>query len=307
MSIFRNILLWCSENKWLRHNLPRHRVIKKAVKKFMPGETTEDAIQAAKGLSGFSIPTVFTKLGENITSLLEAYNTTEHYLKLLDDIEKEKLDTEISVKLTQIGFDLSLEETYKNIVRIITKSALMKKIVWIDMEGSSYTQPTINFYHRVKNNYSNVGLCLQAYLYRTEKDLAGLTAINANIRLVKGAYKEPDSVAFKSKSLVDENYFNLSKILLKQVKEKNILAAFATHDMFLIDRIQKEAVILGLDKSKFECQMLYGIRVNDQKKLAQTGNKVRVLISYGESWYPWYLRRLAERPANILFVIKNLF
>lgn len=307
MSLFRTILLWSSENQWLKQNLPRYGFIKKAVKKFMPGESSEDAVNAAKKLAQYNINAVFTKLGENITSLLEAHQTTEHYLFLLDCIEKEKLNAEVSVKLTQIGFDLSLEETYKNITSILKKSASLNKIVWIDMEGSSYTQATIDFYKRIYAEHKNAGLCLQAYLHRTESDLLGLTGKGSNIRLVKGAYKEPDTVAFRQKSKTDENYFKLALILLNKIKSDGIHTAFATHDLNLVKKIFDEAARIGVSNNQIEIQMLYGIRSFDQKMLAADNKRIRVLISYGESWYAWYLRRLAERPANTWFVFKNIF
>jgi proline dehydrogenase len=307
VSLFRTFLLWSSENNWLKHNLPRYGFIKKAVKKFMPGESAEEALNAAKVLRDFNVPVVFTKLGENITSLLEAHQTTEHYLDLLSSIDSKNIDGEISVKLTQIGFDLSVEETYKNISAIVSKSADLGKLVWIDMEGSAYTQATIDFYNRLRKEHNNVALCIQAYLYRTEKDLIGLLANGANIRLVKGAYKEPESIAFKQKNSVNENYFKLALILLNKMKSSDIKAAFATHDLLLADKILAETERMNIPKSKFEIQMLFGIRTYDQKLFAAQNKPVRVLISYGKSWYAWYLRRLAERPANTWFVIKNIF
>lgn len=307
MSLFRNILLWCSENNWLKSNLPRYGFVKKAVKKFMPGESSLEALNAAKNLQRHHIPTVFTKLGENITSLLEASATTGHYIKLLEDIEKEKIDSEVSVKLTQIGFDLSVEETFKNLSKITAKSASLGKMVWIDMERSGYTQASIDFYKRILAEYPNTGLCIQAYLYRSEKDITGLIELKGNIRLVKGAYKESETTAIKLKKSVDENYYKLACILLKGVKEKKIRAAFATHDLGLIERISAEALRTGVTKEQYEFQMLYGIRSNDQKLMTEKGIRLRTLISYGESWYAWYLRRLAERPANLWFVIKNIF
>ncbi len=307
MSVFRSFLLWCSENEWLKHNLPRYKFVKKAVKKFMPGELSSDALEAAKKLDSLNIPVVFTKLGENITSLLEAHETTEHYLKFIDDIESAGINGEISVKLTQIGFDLSIEETHKNIVRIIKKALPLNRIVWIDMEGSSYTETTVEFYERLKKVYTNVGLCIQAYLHRSEGDLNRLLKINANIRLVKGAYREPENVAIRNKPEIDSNYLKLSVMLLKHLKNNEIKAAFATHDMNLVNLIQAEALKLDSPADRYEIQMLYGIRTITQKQIASQGKKIRVLISYGQSWYAWYLRRLAERPANMLFVIKNIF
>ena len=175
------------------------------------------------------------------------------------------------------------------------------------MEGSKYTDITIDFYKRAKNELGNVGLCLQAYYMRTEKDIYDLLKIDPAIRLVKGAYNEPPSVAFQKKTDVDRNYMKLSTLLLEEVKASGIRAAFATHDETIIDLIIKNAATIGLPKDKLEFQMLYGIKPVTQKRLASAGSRVRVLISYGEAWFPWYMRRLAERPANVTFVIKNMF
>lgn len=282
--------------------------VRKAVKRFMPGETEAAALDAALEFSKIGIPSVFTKLGENITQLSEAEAVRDHYLQLIDKIAARKLDIEISVKLTQLGFDLSEEETYNNFTAIVKKAKeKLGNEVFLDMEGSIYTQRTINFYKRVKKEFDNVGICIQAYLLRTTNDIEDLIKINSSVRIVKGAYKEPQNIVFKDKSEVDENFFNCAKKLLIESKTKDIRPVFATHDEALIQRIINEAEKQKIEKSKYEFQMLYGIKTSLQKQLAKDGFKFRVLIAYGESWYPWYMRRLAERPANIWFVIKNIF
>jgi len=283
------------------------KFVKKAVKRFMPGETVQDAIQATRELLKHNIPTTFTHLGENITTLAEAETNTQHYLDLLDRINKESLDIEISLKLTHIGLDLSYDKTLELFSKISENAGSFNNSVFIDIEDSSYVDKTINFYKKIKENYNNVGLCLQAYLYRTMADLKGMIDINPWIRLVKGAYKEPATVAFKKISQVDSNYIELSRFLLKAIVEKDIRAAFATHDLKIQEHIKKESVGIGLPKEKLEFQMLYGIKTSEQYKLATDGYKIRTLISYGEHWYPWYMSRLAERPANVGFVLKNIF
>ncbi|MFA3783241.1 proline dehydrogenase family protein [Melioribacteraceae bacterium 4301-Me] len=315
MSISRNILLKMSESTFLKKHVPNIWFVRKALKRFMPGETEEAAFIESKKLALLGIPTVYTRLGENIKNLDEADEVKNHYLQLIDKIKSQNLDIEISLKLTQLGFDISEEETYNNFKAIIGKAnAILNNTVfgesttsWIDIEGSLYTQRTIDFYKRIKFEFDNVGLCLQAYLYRTEKDLNELIDFRPIIRLVKGAYKEPENIAFPQKRAVDENYFKLSQRLMKEIKEKNIRSAFATHDEKLIGKIINEARTIHLPKDKLEFQMLYGIKPELQKELAKDGYKVRVLISYGASWYPWYMRRLAERPANVWFVLKNIF
>ncbi|MDQ7817854.1 MAG: proline dehydrogenase family protein [Melioribacteraceae bacterium] len=308
MSITRNILLWMSENKLMKERISKLGFVRKAVKKFMPGETEDAALEASKEFLTFGIPSVFTKLGENISHLSEATEVRDHYLQLIDKIAERKLDIEISVKLTQLGFDLSEEETFKNFYGIV-KSAKEKlnNTVFIDMESTIYTQRTIDFYKRCKKDFENVGICLQAYLFRTEKDIEDLEATNPSIRMVKGAYKEPHNFVFKNKAQADDNFFNCARNLLIGSKEKKIRPVFATHDEKLINRIISEAEIRNIHKSKYEFQMLYGIKTSLQKQLAVDGYSFRVLIAYGESWYPWYMRRLAERPANIWFVLKNIF
>lgn len=308
MSISRSILLWASENSWMRSHVPNWKFVITAVKKFMPGESVEDALNAAKKFQDDSIPTVFTRLGENIKDLAEGEVVRAHYLELIDKIAERKLDIEISLKLTQLGFDISFDETYIRFKTIALRAKeKLGNDVWIDMEGSAYTESTVEFYKKIKSEIDNVGLCVQAYLFRTEKDLENLFSVNPKIRLVKGAYKEPADIAFAKKEDVDKNYLHLSKMLMKAVYEKNIRVAFATHDGILCEQLIKECKHYSVNRDKFEFQMLYGIKPYVQKELSGRGYKLRVLISYGEFWYPWYMRRLAERPANVWFVIKNIF
>jgi proline dehydrogenase len=308
MGVMRNILLWASANPVLKEKVPRLKFVRKALKRFMPGERPDDAIAATKIFQADGIPTVFTQLGENVVNLFEADEVRNHYLNVIEKIAQEKLDVEVSIKLTQLGFDLSEERTYENFKEILLKAkTLLKNTVWIDMEGSAYTQRTIDFYKKIKSEESNTGLCLQSYLFSTHEDLNQLMGLKPEIRLVKGAYKEPPDIALKDKIRVDENYLDLSQKMLAKVKEGAMKAVFGTHDLKLIDAINKYAQAIGLEKTKYEFHMLYGIKTNEQIRLAREGYKVRILISYGSAWYPWYVRRLAERPANITFVLKNIF
>jgi proline dehydrogenase len=307
MGISRNILLWASRNEWLKYQVPRMKFIQRAVKRFMPGESLDDAILATKNLLRYHIPTTFTHLGENITTIEEAESNTKHYLDLLDRINKENLDIEISLKLTHIGLDLSIDKTIELFSKIADKAQQLNNNVFIDIEDSSYVERTINFYKKVKENYNNVGLCLQAYLYRTMDDLKSLLEIDPWIRLVKGAYKEPASVAIKKLKQVNENYLTLSRFLLLQLNRGSLRVAFATHDLLIQEHVKKLANEMNIPKEKIEFQMLYGINTSAQLQLASKGYKVRTLISYGTHWYPWYMRRLAERPANVWFILKNIF
>ena len=225
---------------------------------------------------------------------------------MLRQIHKRGLDTYVSVKLTHLGLDLDENLCVNNLLAIITEAKSLSNIVWIDMEQSSYVDRTIAVYKRVRKDNPNVGLCLQAYLYRTQKDLTGLLPLVPAIRFVKGAYKEPTTIAFKKKSDVDKNFFKLSKTVLTEVKNGAKLAV-GTHDSKLIRAIQEEAAKMGVAKTEFEFHLLFGIQTGEQARLAREGYSIRVLISYGSFWFPWYVRRLAERPANVWFVVRKMF
>jgi len=308
LSISRNILLWASENKWMREHVPSWRFVKKAVKKFMPGETEAAALLEALKLSEKNLPSVFTKLGENINRIEDAEAVKNHYINLINKISASRINIEISLKLTQLGLDLSEEIAFKFCKEIADEvKAKLGNTLFLDMEGSSYTQQTVDFYTRLKSECDNVGLCLQAYLYRTKDDIEKLITVSPSIRLVKGAYKEATHIAMPIKKNVDENYLLLAKQLITASCKSGIRIIFATHDDILIEKIIQESKRLGLPKEKLEFQMLYGIKNNFLKNINERGYKGSVLLAYGESWYPWYMRRLAERPANVWFVIKNLF
>ena len=306
MGVARTTLLWISENRRLRQALPKYGFIRRAVSRFMPGEVLEDALLAAERLKPQSINTVFTLLGENVSDEREAKQEVEHYVEMLRQINRRGLDTYVSVKLTHLGLDLSEQLCVDNLRAIINEAKPLNNMVWIDMEQSQYVDRTIEVYKKVRADNPNVGLCLQAYLYRTAKDLEGLFPHKPAIRFVKGAYKEPSSVAFRKKSDVDENFFKLSSALLGQ-EQNGAMLVVGTHDTRLIHRIQEEAARLNVRKTDYEFHLLYGIQTNEQLRLAREGYKIRVLISYGSFWFPWYVRRLAERPANVWFVVRKMF
>lgn len=301
------MLLWGSENPWMRSRVPKFRFVQKAVKRFMPGEKVADAIITAKSFGEAGIPTIFTYLGENINDLSEADQVTEHYLAVLEQIAVEKLPTEISLKLTQLGFDLDEEKTYQNFKKIALKAQAFQNTVWIDMEGSAYTDRTLEFYRRAKKELPNTGLCLQAYLYRTEQDVESLLPLSPKIRLVKGAYREPAEIVFEKKSRVDRNFVDQAKQLLSGVREHGGRVVFGTHDLKIISEIEKFGESQGFSRDQLEFHLLYGIKSAEQRHLKKAGYRVGVLISYGDAWFPWYMRRLAERPANLTFVLKNIF
>lgn len=273
----------------------------------MPGEELEDALRAVGALSERSFGTVLTYLGENISDREEALQVAARYLQALDAISERGLKTEISIKLTHLGLDLSEELCYENLQRLIEKAA-PESIVWIDMESSAYVDRTLELFRRARLAHTNVGVCLQAYLYRTADDLAALIPMGAAIRLVKGAYSEPPELAFPNKSDVDENFFALAcKLLGDEARKAGVRAAIATHDRELIARIIGFAESSGLGKTDFEFQMLFGIQRAEQQRLLREGHRSIVFVAYGDYWYPWFMRRLAERPANLLFMLKNFF
>ncbi|MDZ7360529.1 MAG: proline dehydrogenase family protein [candidate division KSB1 bacterium] len=306
MILARNALLWISENRELRQTLPRYKFIRRAVSRFMPGEELADAMQAAEALKEKNITAIFTRLGENVADAAETQEVKNHYLDALQQIQQHRLDAYISIKPTQLGLDFDEELCFKNLTAIVELAAALQNWVWIDMEQSGYVDRTLALFKKIRRNYPKVGLCVQAYLYRTQKDLEALLPLSPAIRLVKGAYMEPANVAYPKKRDVDDNFFALAKMLLAKVKTNGVTLGVATHDKILIKKIQQAAAAQGLSKNDYEFQFLYGIQTDEQLRLAAEGYRMRVLISYGSYWFPWYMRRLAERPANILFVLKNL-
>jgi proline dehydrogenase len=306
MALMRSVLLAASQNVWLREHAVNYPFVRRSVSRFMPGETLDAALAAARALGEKKIGSVFTNLGENVFRRSEAHKVTEHYLEVLERIHQAGLGTEISVKLTQLGLDLSPDICFDNLTRII-RHEHENSVVWLDMEASNYADVTLDLYRRTLRSHPNVGLCLQAYLFRTKKDLVDLLPLRPSIRLVKGAYKEPPEIAFPKKSDVDENYFALAQeILLAKSSGLCVRAAFATHDVSLIRRLADFAAQQGLAKSDFEVQMLYGIQRAAQERLAREGCRSIVLVAYGTHWYPWFVRRLAERPANLWFMVRNV-
>lgn len=304
--MMRGALLWASRNNWLRERAARYRFVRRSVARFMPGEQIADALAAAQSIEKQGLGTVLTHLGENVSTAAEATDVTAHYLEALKQVRAAGLHSELSIKLTHLGLDLSHDLCQANVEKLI-QSAGAESIVWIDMESSPYVDATLHLYSNLRRTYSNVGVCLQAYLYRTADDIASLLPMGPAIRLVKGAYLESAKVALPRKVDVDENYFALAtKLLGTQARSTGARTAIATHDVKLIHRIEKLARSENLTGGDFQFQMLYGIQRAEQHRLAQNGWRSAVLISYGTFWFPWYMRRLAERPANIFFVMRNL-
>jgi proline dehydrogenase len=281
--------------------------MRRSVERFMPGEALDDAMGAARRLAESGLFSVFTHLGENVTQRAEAENVTREYIDALERIRAAKLPSEISVKLTQLGLDLDTDFCAANLTRIVERSSA-DKTVWIDMEHSPYVDVTLSIYRQVHESHRNTGVCLQAYLFRTGKDVASLIPLGASVRLVKGAYNEPPEICMAEKADVDENFLRLAQMLLgAEAHRAGVRAALATHDRELIGRICDWATGQEIAKSEIEFQMLYGIQRGEQARLAREGYRSGVLVSYGSYWFPWFMRRLAERPANAFFVARNLF
>lgn len=304
----RRALLWASTNAWIRENAMRTGFVRKSVSKFMPGEHIEDAIVAAKALQPAKLNTIFTRLGENITRLEEADEVRDHYLKVIDLIKAAGIDAQISIKPTQLGYDQNFDACVKHCHTIIDKCEANGIFFWIDMEGSPYVEGTIKLFKVLRERTPNIGIAIQAYLFRTEKDIEELVALGSAIRMVKGAYLEPPTVAFPNKADVDENYFKICERLLRDDNTKpGALLHIASHDIALQERLLTVIRERNVSPDRYEFAMLYGIQSSRQHQLAAQGIRTRCLISYGEYWFPWYMRRLAERPANVWFVVKNMF
>jgi proline dehydrogenase len=307
VSLARKILLAASTNAWLRERATRTAFVRRSVSTFMPGERLADAIAAAAVQQQRGVGTILTKLGENVTRVEEADEVTRHYLDVLDTIQAAGLRAQISVKPTQVGLDLDKELCFQNLQRLVDRAEARGNLVWIDMESSPYVDPTIELFRRTRARSARIGIALQAYLYRTAQDVEALVPLGSAIRLVKGAYLEPASVAFPKKADVDENFYQLScRLLAADAQRAGGLLHIATHDARLADRIAAVIDDRQVPTSAYEYATLYGIQRPLQQRLVAAGRPLRVLVAYGEYWFPWYMRRLAERPANVGFVIKNL-
>lgn len=307
MSVARNALLRASKSPWLARQMTQRAFARRAVRKFMPGERLSDALDAAASLAPQRVGTIITRLGETLTGERNTGEVRDHYLSALGEVSERKLPTHISVKPTQLGLDVSADRCAEEVSVLAERAEATGNFLWIDMEDSSYVDRTLDLYETVRARHQKVGVCLQAYLYRTPKDLERLMPLNPSIRLVKGAYAEPPRVAFKAKRDTDAQYVALAEALLDATANRKAYPVFGTHDMNIVNRLVGRASSMRLDATHYEVHMLYGIRAADQRALAERGTGVRCLISYGENWFPWYMRRLAERPANVWFVVKSAF
>lgn len=300
--MIKSAFLYLSKSDGFKNFLTRFQSFNNVTRRFVAGEDLQDAVEAIRQLNRKNISSSFDHLGESITSEAETRNEVNEYVRVLDSIEENKLNSNVSVKLTQLGLDVGQDVCYANTRKIVEAALRYNNFVRIDMEDSTKTDGTLEVFRRLRSEFDNVGIVVQAYLYRTEKDVEDLLKIGARIRLCKGAYKEPASVAFSDKCEVDANFIKVTRLLLTS----GIYHAIATHDEKMITAARDFAGEKSISQDSFEFQMLYGIRRDLQEKLEQQGYRMRVYVPYGRYWYPYFMRRLAERPANVWFVLRNV-
>jgi proline dehydrogenase len=293
MSLARTALLKLSDSRWMREHGVKAPFVRRAVSTFMPGETAEDMLAAAAAQAAEGVGAVFTRLGENVVDMAEAQLVTDHYLSVIDDVQARRLACEPSIKLTQLGLDVDADRAFANALAIGRRADATGNYFWVDMEQSSYVDRTLDVVSRLREQVPRIGVALQAYLHRTHDDVAAMVARGIGIRLVKGAYSEPPAIA--------------QLMLSPGARASGSRAVFGTHDTAIINAIERHGDTLGLAPTDYEIHMLYGIQRGEQRRLARERKNVRVLIAYGSYWFPWYMRRLAERPANVWFVAKSLF
>jgi proline dehydrogenase len=307
MAIARNVFLAASRNRWLAERFMRRPFARRAVRRFLPGEELSDALGAADALVPARIGSILTRLGESLTGESQADAVRDHYLGAFDEIRRRGLPCVVSIKPTQLGLDHSIDTCRAHLETLAQRAVETGSQLWIDMEDSSYVDRTLDLYRYIRTRYEPIGIAIQAYLRRTPQDIESLMDLSPMIRLVKGAYAEPPHVAFPARREVDLAFATLGERLLEAAQRGVGLPILGTHDMTIVRHLVARAAALKLPKGRFEIHMLYGIRSSEQAALAADGHSVRCLISYGEQWFPWYMRRLAERPANVWFVMRSAF
>ena len=302
MSLMRKTLLALSESDKLYHFINSHEFSRNMAHRFIAGEGLDEAVEAIREVNRKKMIATFDHLGENVHNLDEARKAVEVYIRILDKIRETGIDSNVSLKLTELGLDLDERACEENLGKILDKAESYRNFIRLDMEGSPYTERTLNLFKRLFPSRKNVGVVIQAYLYRSEKDIEDMIGLQARVRLCKGAYNEPPEVAFPKKKDVDDNYVKLMKRLL----ENGNYPGIATHDQRIIEETKAFAKEKKIDPTRFEFQMLYGIRRELQDELVKDGYNLRIYVPYGKKWYPYFMRRLAERPANLMFFFTSL-
>ncbi len=311
MPLFRDFFLALSTNSAARNFVVGFPLSRKATRRFVAGETLDDAINAVKKLNSEGLLATLDHLGESVVSANDARRAKDDYLVALDAIQQHNLQSHVSVKLTHMGLDIDPELCLDNMRQIVGKAQAIGTKTRIDMEDSARTQITLNIFKTLREEFDNVGIVIQAYLFRSEADMHELYAMGARVRLCKGAYKEPPDISFAAKKDTDANYLKLSEIFLATADARTNGTtphlALATHDAKIIDWAKQYIKEHNVPYDRFEFQMLYGIRSDLQRQLVREGYPMRVYVPYGSQWYPYFMRRLAERPANVVFLVSNLF
>ena len=307
MGLGRSVLLAAAKSDALNRFATRSAVVKRATRAFMPGESMDDGLNAGTAIAESGRAVLYTRLGEAITAGHEAAEVRDHYVQLFDAIRARGLPAQVSVKPTQLGLDLSMDACAQHCAALADKAEATGSALWLDMEDASYVDRTLELYRVIRGRHARAGIALQSYLYRTPADVASLAAIAPTIRLVKGAYAEPADVAFPKKADTDAAYEAIATQMLELAAQEQCTPIFGTHDLPLVRRIIAKARALNVPPGRYEIHMLYGIRDGEQRQLTHEGERVATLISYGEAWYRWYMRRLAERPANVGFVVRSFF
>ena len=305
MQLLRSSLLWASRNQGMERIVRSSRAMRPLVSRFMPGESIDEAIRAVRKLQSEGTATILTYLGENVATDATADQTVAEYDGLFAALKATGADAHVSIKLTQFGWDVDRKRALERVRQLARTAARNGTMLAVDMEGSVYVESTVEAFAQLAREFNNVALCLQAYLHRTLADVKWLMSVRPYIRLVKGAYRETASVALQTRSEIDARYRAIARELLGASKQ-GTRAVFGTHDMALVGQIRNDARELGLADSAYEVQMLYGIQEAGRRRLAADGVRTRVLISYGKAWYPWFMRRLAEKPGNLLMVGRNI-
>jgi proline dehydrogenase len=308
MPLFRPLFLSLSRSQRLKRLASNFAPVRPVVRRFVAGVILDEAIPAVQALNRQGLLATLDHLGENVTTEAGAQEAADAVLDLLAAIQASGVQSGVSVKLTQLGLDLSRALAAGHLERIVTRAEQAGRFVRIDMESSHYTQVTLDLFQEVRQRHANVGVVIQAYLRRSAADVARLVAMGASVRLVKGAYDEPSDLAFPAKADTDANYIRLMELLFSdEAQATGAFPAIGTHDVALIKWAREHAERRGIPRDRFEFQMLYGIRPGLQRQLADEGYRVRAYVPYGAEWYPYLMRRIAERPANALFLLRSLF
>jgi proline dehydrogenase len=305
-SLGRKLLLAASTNTWLRDRATKAAFVRRSVSVFMPGEQLDDALAAARAQEQRGVGTIFTQLGENVANAGDAHAVAEHYLMVMDAVRDAGLNAQVAVKPSHLGLDIDASLAREHLHQLVSRAEATGNFLWLDMESSPYVDRTLDLFRELRARTSRIGVALQAYLHRTAADIESLLPLGSAIRLVKGAYLEPPAIAFPNKRDVDEQFFDLACRMLEAQRSAGGLLHIATHDATLVERLRSVIASRGVPRSAYEFAMLYGIQRPLQTRLVTAGEPLRVLIAYGTHWFPWYMRRLAERPANVGFVLKNL-